>query len=91
MENLVNPNNPNLQKVVNTTTNIDQEKLEEEHLKAQINYIKHGNTLINKIIAFFLAFQSMLGIYSSIKLILFERTYIKAQIANNNLISHDIN
>ena len=91
MENLVNPNNPNLQQVVNTTTNIDQEKLEQEHLKAQINYIKHGNTLINKIIAVFLGFQSMLGIYSSIKLILFERTQIEAQIASNDLTSSDIN
>lgn len=91
MENLVNPNNPNFQKVATEINTVNQEELGQEHLKAQIDYIKHSHTLINKIIAIFLGFQSLLGIYSSIKLILFERTLIESQIVNNNLTSSDLN
>lgn len=90
MENVANNINPNLPELP-VEENSNQEELNQEHLKAQINYIKHGRPLIHMIIAVFLGFQSVMGIYSSIKLILFERTVIEAGIADSSLTATDIN
>jgi hypothetical protein len=86
MENQINPQ-------LRQASPITQEEPEhtQENLKAQVAYVKHGKPLIHHLIAIFLGIQSLYGLFTSIKFILFERIIVEESIHNNALTETDIN